>query len=99
MAAKATTGKPLAAGELRRSVTTGTGLNLSKSVQIDLRQTYAAKNLGARTMREEGGDLSTSDDALERGLGFKFDAFHLDRRSGLCRVNGSGKAEPIPLGS
>jgi DNA-binding winged helix-turn-helix (wHTH) protein len=42
--------------------------------------------------------MSTSD-AIERAPGFRFDAFRLDHRGGLCRLNGSGKAEPIALGS
>src|SRR5215472_6235084 len=76
----------------------GTGLNSSKSVQIDLKQPTKPRNLGPEP-REQGGDLSTSDDALEHEPDFKFEAFHLNHRSGLCRLNGSGKAEPIALGS
>jgi hypothetical protein len=43
--------------------------------------------------------MSTSDDAIERTPGFRFDAFRLDHRGGLCRLNGSGTAEPVALGS
>jgi adenylate cyclase len=43
--------------------------------------------------------MSTSDDAIERTPGFRFDAFRLDHRGGLCRLNGSGKVEPVALGS
>ena len=49
--------------------------------------------------RAQGADLSNSDDAIEHEPGFRFDAFRLDHRSGLCRLNGSGKAEPVALGS
>ena len=43
--------------------------------------------------------MSSSDDAIERTPGFRFDAFRLDHRGGLCRLNGPGEAEPVALGS
>ena len=92
-------GKPLAAGinAVERTVTATELAQIRPNIQI-----------GVNTPRDQepwtgtagtGGAMSTSDDAIERTPGFRFDAFRLDHRGGLCRLNGSGTAEPVALGS
>ena len=88
-------GKPLAAATMPRDGD-GTGLNSSKSVQIGVKQPTRPRALD-RNHGRRGANLSNSDDAIEHEPGFRFDAFRLDR-GGLCRLNASGKAEPVALG-